>query len=122
VIEWFAWTQVGIASAAGLIAFGYALKKSGPNDYTLGLSLLVGVLLVVQVVISIVAPFVGMEPTGDALEYWMYLITAVLMVPAAIIWALVERSVVSNIILGVVGLSIAVMVARMHQIWFVQSA
>lgn len=122
MIEWFTWVQVGIASLAALLGFGYAIKKSGPNDYTLGLSLVVGVLLVVQVVISIVAPFVGNEPTGDLLEYWMYLITAVLMVPAAMIWALVERSSISNMILGVVGVSIAVMVARMHQIWFVQSA
>jgi hypothetical protein len=122
VIEWFAWLQVVIASIAALIAFVAAGAKKTPNDYTLGLALLVGALLIVQIVISIVAPFVGIEPTGDALEFWMYLITAVLMVPAAVIWSIVERSVVSNVILGVVGISIAVMVARMHQIWFVQIA
>jgi hypothetical protein len=65
---------------------------------------------------------VGNLPTGDLLEYWMYLITAVVMVPAAMVWALVERNVVSNVILGVVGVSIAVMVTRMNQIWFVQVA
>jgi hypothetical protein len=122
VIEWFAWFQVVIASVAGLLAFWFALRKTGPNDYTLGLAVLVGILLIVQIVISIAAPFMGNSPTGDLLEYWMYLITAVLMVPAAVIWALVERSVVSNVILGVVGASIAVMVARMHQIWFIQVA
>jgi len=122
VIEWFAWLQVALAGVAALIAFGFALAKRTPNDYTLGAMLLVGVLFVVQIVISIVAPFVGNSPTGDSLEYWMYAITAVLMIPAAIIWALVERTVVSNVVLGVVGISIAVMVARMHQIWFVQIA
>lgn len=122
MIAWFAWLQVGVASIAALIAFGFAIARKTPNDYTLGSALLVGVLLVVQIVVSIVAPFVGNNPTGDLLEYWMYVITAVLMVPAALIWSLVERSVVSNVILGVVGGSIAVMVARMHQIWFVQIA
>lgn len=122
MIAWFAWLQVAVASLAALIAFGFAIARKTPNDYTLGSALLVGVLLVVQIVVSIVAPFVGNSPTGDLLEYWMYLITAVLMVPAALIWSLVERSVVSNVILGVVGGSIAVMVARMHQIWFVQIA
>lgn len=122
MIAWFAWLQVAIASAAALVAFGYAVGRRTPNDYTLGATLLVGVLLVVQIVISIAAPFLGNTPTGDALEYWMYLITAVLMVPAALIWSLIERTVVSNVILGVVGGSIAVMVARMHQIWFVQIA
>lgn len=122
MIEWFSRVEGFLAALAGLTALGFAAVKKGPNDYTLGLTVLVGVLLLVQIVISIVAPFVGNEPTGDALEYWMYLITAFFMIPAAIIWALVERTVSSQIVLAVVGLSIAVMVARMHQIWFVNSA
>ena len=122
MIAWFAWLQVALAGIAALVAFGFAIARKTPNDYTLGSSLLVGVLLVVQIVVSIVAPFVGNSPTGDLLEYWMYLITAVSMVPSALIWSIVERSVVSNVILGVVAGSIAVMVARMHQIWFVQIA
>jgi hypothetical protein len=52
----------------------------------------------------------------------MYLITAVMMIPAAVIWAVVERNVISNVILGVVGVSVAVMVARMNEIWFTPSA
>jgi hypothetical protein len=122
MVEWFAWLQVVIAGVAALIAFVAAGAKRTPNDYTLGSALVVGILLVVQIVISIFAPLMGNQPTGDLLEYWMYLITAVLMVPAALIWSIVERSVVSNVILGVVGVSISVMVARMHQIWFVQVA
>jgi hypothetical protein len=122
VIEWFAWFQVGFAALIGLVSFGFAAKKATPNDYTLLGTVLIGVLLVAQIVISIVAPFVGNEPTGDSLEFWMYLITAVMMIPAAVIWAVVERNVVSNVILGVVGVSVAVMVARMNEIWFSPSA
>jgi hypothetical protein len=122
VIEWFAWFQVGFAALIGLVSFGFAAKKATPNDYTLLGTVLIGVLLVAQIVVSIVAPFVGNEPTGDSLEFWMYLITAVMMIPAAVIWAVVERNVVSNVILGVVGVSVAVMVARMNEIWFDTSA
>jgi hypothetical protein len=122
VIEWFAWLQVTLAGVVALVAFGFAIGKKTPNDYTLGGTLLVGILLLAQIVVSIVAPFLGNTATGDALEYWMYLITAVLMVPAGFIWSLVERSVVSNVVLGVVAGSISVMLARMHQIWFVNSA
>jgi hypothetical protein len=118
VIEWFAWFQVGFAALIGLVSFGFAAKKATPNDYTLLGTVLIGVLLVAQIVVSIVAPFVGNEPTGDSLEFWMYLITAVMMIPAAVIWAVVERNVISNVILGVVGVSVAVMVARMNEIWF----
>jgi hypothetical protein len=122
VIEWFAWLQVGAASLVALVAFGFAAGKRTPNDYTLGGTLLVGLLLVAQIVVSIVQPFLGNTASGDSLEYWMYVITAVLMVPTALIWALVERTVVSNVVLGVVAGSIAVMLVRMHQIWFVNGA
>jgi len=122
VIEWFAWFQVGFAALIGLVSFGFAARKATPNDYTLLGTVLIGVLLVAQIVVSIVAPFVGNEPTGDSLEFWMYLITAVMMIPAAVIWAVVERTVISNVILGVVGVSVAVMVARMNEIWFHASA
>ncbi len=118
MIEWFAWFQVGFAALIGLVSFGFAARKATPNDYTLLGTVLIGVLLVAQIVVSIVAPFVGNEPTGDSLEFWMYLITAVMMIPAAVIWAVVERNVISNVILGVVGVSVAVMVARMNEIWF----
>ena len=118
MIEWFAWFQVGFAALIGLVSFGFAVRKATPNDYTLLGTVAIGVLLVAQIVVSIVAPFVGNEPTGDSLEFWMYLITAVMTIPAAVIWALVERSVISNVILGVVGVSVAVMVARMNEIWF----
>ncbi|CAB4578337.1 MAG: hypothetical protein F2621_02515 [Actinobacteria bacterium] len=122
MIEWFAWFQVGFAVLIGLVSFGFAATKAAPNDYTLLGTVLIGVLLVAQIVVSIAAPLLGNEPTGDPLEFWMYLITAVMMIPAAVIWAVVERSVVSNVILGVVGLSVAVMVARMNEIWFSTSA
>ena len=122
MIDWFAWFQVGFAALIGLVSFGFAAKKATPNDYTLLGTVLIGVLLVAQIVVSIVAPFVGNEPTGDSLEFWMYLITAVMMIPAAVIWAVVERNVISNVILGVVGVSVAVMVARMNEIWFTPSA
>lgn len=122
MIEWFAWAQVIIAGVVALLAFGFAAGKRTPNDYTLGGTLVVGVLLAAQIVVSIVQPFLGNQASGDGLEYWMYLITAVLMVPTALIWSLVERTVVSNVVLGVVAGSIAVMVVRMHQIWFVNIA
>ena len=118
MIEWFAWFQVGFAALIGLVSFGFAARKATPNDYTLLGTVLIGVLLVAQILVSILAPFMGNESTGDSLEFWMYLITAVMMIPAAVIWAVVERNVISNVILGVVGVSVAVMVARMNEIWF----
>jgi hypothetical protein len=122
VIEWFAWVQGVVAALAALVAIGFAIRGKTPNDYTLGAALLVGAFLIAQIIISIVAPSMGNEPTGSLLEYWMYLITAVIMVPAAMLWALVERTVMANVVLGFLGASITVMILRMHQIWFINSA
>ena len=122
MIAWFEYLQVAVAVAAGLfcLVLGFAGRK--PSDFTLGATALVEVLLIVQVVIGIVSPLVGNPPTGDLLEFWVYLVSAVLIPPAAVVWALVERNRWSTAILGVACLAIAVMLYRMGQIWFVQLA
>jgi len=122
VIEWFAWTVVAIALAQAFLAIGYALAGSPPNDYTLGATLLIAVLLVVQVVISVWQQLAGQSASGDSVEYWAYLLTAVVLPPAAIVWGVIERSRWSTLVLALVGFSIAVMVYRMHHIWFIQVA
>jgi hypothetical protein len=93
-----------------------------PSDWTVGALALVELLLIVQAVIAIVAPLAGNPPTGSLLEFWVYLVSAVLLPPLAVGWALVERSRWSTVIMGVAALAIAVMVWRMQVIWTVQVA
>ena len=78
--------------------------------------------LLAQVVVAIVAPLVGNPPTGSLLEFWVYLVSAVLLPIGAVVWALLERSRWSTVIMGVAALSIAVMVWRMQTIWTMQIA
>ena len=122
MIEWFTIAQGAVAVVAGLVCLvlGFAGRK--PNDLTLGSAALVEVLLIVQVVVAIVAPTVGNRATGSVLEFWVYLVSAVLIPPAAVFWALIERNRWSTVIVGVALLAVAVMVYRMGQIWFVQVA
>lgn len=122
MIQWFLYAQVAVAIAAGLFCLGMGFGGRKPNDYTLGATALVEVLLLVQIVVALVAPAVGNTPTGSALEFWVYLVSAALVPPAAAIWALIDRTRWSTVILGVACLAIAVMVYRMGQIWFVQVA
>lgn len=120
MIEWFAYLQVGVAVVAGILCLVMGLIGRKPNDYTLGATVVVELLLIAQLVISIVAPLVGNHPTGSTLEFWVYLISAVLVPVAGIIWALVDRTRWSTVILSIACFAIAVMVYRMLQIWFVQ--
>ena len=122
MIPWFEYVQIAVAVAVGLFCLIAGLAGRKPSDYTLGATALVEVLLLAQVVVSIVAPLTGNAPTGSLLEFWVYLVSAVLLPPAAVVWALVERNRWSTAILGVACLAIAVMLYRMGQIWFVQLA
>lgn len=122
MIEWFTTVQVVVAVAAGLLAVILGLAGRLPNDLVLGAAALVELLLIAQVVVALVAPAVGNAPTGSGLEFWVYLVSAALLPPLAVFWALVERNRWSTVIVGVACLAVAVMLYRMGQIWFVQIA
>ena len=120
MIEWFTYLQLAIATAAGLLCLGLGFAGRKPTDVSMGATLLVEVLLIAQLVVAIVAPLSGNQATGSLLEFYTYLISAILLPIAGGVWALIERSRWSTVILGVVCLSVAVMLYRMLQIWTVQ--
>lgn len=122
MILWLTITQIAVAVAAGLFCIVLGLLGRRPSDFSVGALALVELLLVVQVVVAVVAPFAGNPPTGDLLEYWVYLVSAVLLPIGAVLWALMERSRWSTVILGVAAIAVAIMVWRMHVIWTVQIA
>lgn len=122
MIDVFSYILIGASVLVGLLAVVLGLAGRKPSDLTVLGLVLVEVLVVAQVVIAILAPMTGNHPTGNLLEFWMYLGTAVVIPVAAIFWALTDRSRWSTVVLGVAALAIAVMSFRMLQIWFVQVA
>ena len=123
MIVWLTYAGIGISLVAGLICIVVGFAGKRPSDLTLGVTLLVELYLIVQIVVSIIAPLTGNTATGSVLEYWVYLVSAALLPPLAAGWALLERnSRWSTVILGVVSLAVVVMVYRMDQIWNVQIA
>lgn len=113
---------IGAALLSGLLCITFGLAGRKPSDLTLIALAIVEVLLVAQIVIAIIAPAAGNHPTGNLLEFWVYLVTAAIIPPLAVFWALVERTRWSTVVLGVGALAVAVMTYRMHQIWIVQLA
>jgi hypothetical protein len=120
MIEWFTYAQVGIAVAAGLLCAVLGLLGRPPQDLTMGAALLVEVLLMVQLIVSLAAPAFGNNPTGSLLEFYLYLVSAILLLPLAGVWALMERNRWSTVILGIACFAIAIMVYRMNDIWLVE--
>lgn len=122
MILWLTIVQIVVAVAAGVFCLTAGFVGRRPSDFSVGALALVEALLVVQIVVAIVAPLTGNPPTGDLLEYWVYLVSAALLPIGAVLWALMERSRWSTVILGVAALAIAIMLWRMQVIWTVQVA
>lgn len=117
MIEWFTTVTIGVAVLAGLVAIVSGLRGRGPRDLTVIATLAVEAILIVQLIVAIVQPTFGNVAKGDPLEWWMYLITALLMPPMVVIWAIVDKSKWGTFAMGGVSLAVAVMVVRMSTIW-----
>lgn len=113
---------IAVSAIAGVLAAVLGLIGRRPSDSSLAGAALTELLLVAQLVVAIVAPLAGNQPTGSIVEFYAYLISALIIPPAAIAWALVERTRWATVVVGVACLAIAVMVVRMQIIWTVQHA
>lgn len=117
MILWYGIAVISLATVAAVLCLVSALRKRVPDDLTMGATLLVALLLIAQVVVSIAAPFSGNHAEGDPLEFWMYLIVALLLPLGAGFWALMDRTRWANLVLAVVHFAVAVMTYRMLVIW-----
>jgi hypothetical protein len=72
--------------------------------------------LVLQVLVTLAYTARGDGP-ADALTFWGYLVTALLLLPIAAAWAFAERTRWSSVVLLVAAVTILVMEWRLVQIW-----
>lgn len=114
--------EAAVATVGGVLAVVLGLAGRRPSDLSLAGAALTELLLVAQLVIAIIAPSAGNPPTGNIVEFYAYLLSALVLPPAAVAWALAERTRWSTVVVGVANLAIAIMVVRMEIIWSVQQA
>ncbi len=118
MLDWLYAAQLWIALAIGVITLVLGLIGRVPSDWTVGGQAVIELGLLVQLVVSIVLVANGQHAVNDTAEFFAYLITALIIPLGAVFWALIDRkSKWSTVVLGVSGLTIAVMLVRMHQIW-----
>lgn len=122
MITGFTIALIAVAIVAALLCIVLGLMGKVPSDVTVGAIALVELLLIVQIVIAIIAPFAGNPPVGSLLEFWTYLVSAALLPIGGVVWAFVDRTKWSTVIMGVVAIAIAIMVWRMEVIWTVGPA
>jgi hypothetical protein len=122
VIAGFTAVEIAVAVVAGVLAVVLGLAGRRPSDLSLAGPALIEVLLIAQLVVSVIAPGTGNGPTGNPVEFFAYLLSALVIPPAAIVWALMERTRWAVVVVGIACLAVAVMLVRMQIIWTVQQA
>ena len=104
-----------IGVGALLLLLGLFGRK--PGAFEIILTIGVEVALLVQLLTSVMLVISGERAVISTLEFFGYLIVALLIPVAGAVWALVEKTRWSTVILGAASLTVAVMLVRMLQIW-----
>lgn len=117
MVEWWTMTVVALALVSGMWSLVSGIRGFAPRDSTVLTTAGIALLLIIQIVVSIVQPVLGNPPVGDGLEFWLYLIIALAMIIAVVVWALVDRTKFATIGMGMVAVAVAVMMIRMSIIW-----
>lgn len=117
MFEWAYQFQAAFAVVVGLFAVFLGIIRRPPSWWSVGLVAVIEGFLLVQLAVSIALVATGSQAKGDTVEFFGYIITALIVPPAAIAWAVLERTRWSTLVLGVAGLTVAIMLVRMWQIW-----
>lgn len=118
MLEIFFQVEAWSAFAVGLILLGFGMARRKPSLISLGALAFIQLGLVVQLISSIILVAGGARAKTDTVEFFAYLLVALIVPLGAAFWALIERTRWSTYVLGVGSLTVAIMLARMHQIWF----
>lgn len=114
---WF-WACLVLSTLSFAICIVQFLRGAAPDDFSQGSVLLLEAFLVVYLVGSIIMQNLTDGPSGDWLEYYGYLITAMIIPVGTFIWSLMERSRWSTLVLGLTGPVLVIMVHRMNMLWY----
>ena len=117
MIPWLYSAQLVLATSAGIVCLLLGLARRKPSGISIGVLALVQFALIAQLIASIALVISGERAKLDTVEFFAYLIVALMIPLAAAFWALIERTRWSTVIMGVGALTVAVMLVRMSQIW-----
>jgi hypothetical protein len=117
MIEWFFLAQSWFALGAGLLLVLMGLLGRIPSGFSISLVAISELALVIQLSLSIVLVFMGQQARVDTLEFFGYLLVALMIPAGGAIWALLERGKWSTVVMGAALLTLSVMLVRMWQIW-----
>lgn len=117
MIEFFYLVLVWYSVAVGIALLGAGLFGARPGPVSIMATAGAEAGLLIQLLISIALVVSGQRAQTDTLEFFGYLIVAIIVPLAAGFWGLAERTKYSMMVLGAAALTVAVMLYRMQQLW-----
>ncbi|MCH1867881.1 hypothetical protein [Nocardioides sp. CFH 31398] len=116
MVVWLQLTVVALSLAVAVLAGVYLVPDRRPDRWLLGLTWLLEVVLVVQLVVGI-ALLVTESPDISVATFVGYLVGCLLLPPVAAWWARGEPSRSGTAVLVVLGVTVPFLVLRMQQVW-----
>lgn len=117
MIEFYYITLVWYSVGVGLVLLASGLIGRAPGSISIMATAGIEAGLLIQLLISTILVILGERAATDTVEFFGYLIVALIVPLAAGFWALQERSKYSMMVLGAAGLTVTVMLYRMWQLW-----
>ncbi len=112
---------MGVLAAAStvLMVWGLVAARRGraPGRAMLLTGAGIEALLLVQALLAVVGMVTDRGPAGSTVLFVSYLATVVLVLPAALVWALAERDRWSSAVVAVGAFTVAAMVVRLWDVW-----
>jgi hypothetical protein len=117
MVDWLFYFILIQATVIGCVLVLLGLVGLRPRGYLVLVFSTIEISLFVQLAVSVGIVIAGQTAALSTVEYFGYLIVALLVPLAGAAWALMERTRWSTVILGATSLTISVMLLRMWQIW-----
>ena len=115
--NWLYYALLAVSGGSAALCLVLAMFGRKPSLVSIGSAVLVELALLVQLIATIVLLIMGATCKGDVIEFFGYVLVAMMVPAGAVVWSLAERNRVSTAVLAVSGLTVAIMSARMAQIW-----
>ncbi|OSM42518.1 hypothetical protein [Nesterenkonia sp. PF2B19] len=108
-----------VCAASTLICWVMTALRRHPADSSIISLAAVELFLVVYGIYAAVRQL-GFDASiaGEAWEFWGYVFTALLLPVGVFVWAMIDKTRWSNLVMSFVGLVVFVMVYRMEVIWW----
>lgn len=114
---WF-WLTLLLGGISFLICLVQFFKAEAPNDYSQGSVIVLQGWLLIYLLGSILMQLLTDGPSGDWLEYYGYLLTAMVIPAGTLTWSFTEKTRWATLVLALAGPVLIVMVHRMNMLWY----